>query len=79
MNRSVERDVKAMSLGLDVVNQEINFWEAKRKKVRSVKQRLERLYEAKKHLIESPKESDDLLNELKKIQNEVRKIENEST
>ena len=43
--RSIERDVKAMSLGLDVVNQEIDFWEARFKKDRSVKKRLEKANE----------------------------------
>ena len=52
--RSIERDVKAMSLGLDVVNQEIDFWEARIKKDRSVKKRLVRLYEARKNLIYNP-------------------------
>lgn len=69
--RSVTRDTKAISLGLPRIQEEISFWENKRKKVRSVRQRLERLYEAKKHLIENPKASDDLVNELRKIQNET--------
>ena len=62
--RSVERDVKAMSLGLDVVNQEIKFWETKAKKDRSIKKRLERLYEARKHLIENPEKSQELIKRL---------------
>ena len=62
--RSVERDVQAMSLGLDVVNQEIEFWEKQRSGDRSVKNRLKRLYEAKKHLIENPEESQKLIDRL---------------
>lgn len=62
--RSIERDVKAMSLGLDVVNQEIDFWEQKHKKDKSVKHRLERLYEAKKHLIENPEKANELIQRL---------------
>ena len=62
--RSIERDVKAMSMGLDVVNQEIDFWEQRRKKDKSVKHRLERLYEAKKHLIENPEKANELIQRL---------------
>ena len=62
--RSIERDVKAMSLGLDVVNQEIDFWEQKHKKDKSVKHRLERLYEAEKHLIENPEKANELIQRL---------------
>ena len=62
--RSIERDVKAMSLGLDVVNQEIDFWEQRHKKDKSVKHRLERLYEARKHLIENPEKSKELIERL---------------
>lgn len=61
VERSVERDVKTMALGLDVVNQEIQFWEQKHKKDKSVKHRLERLYAAKKHLIENPEKANELM------------------
>lgn len=64
VERSVERDVKTMALGLDVVNQEIEFWEKKHKKDKSVKQRLERLYAARKHLIENPKKANELIERL---------------
>ena len=62
--RSVERDVQAMSLGLDVVNQEIAFWENKTGTDKSVKKRLERLRAARQHLIENPKESQKLIDRL---------------
>lgn len=62
--RSVTRDVKAMSLGLDVVNQEIKYWEKMRSSDRSVKKRLARLHEAKRHLIENPEESQKLIDRL---------------
>ena len=68
--RSVTRDTKAISLGLSRVEAEITHWEKTRKKVRSVKQRLERLYAARKHLIESPEDSKSLVDELRSIQNE---------
>ena len=45
--RSVVRDTLAISLGMDRVLEEIQFWESKTKKVRSVKHRLERLYQAR--------------------------------
>ena len=62
--RSVERDVRAMSLGLDIVNQEIAFWENKRGTDKSIKKRLERLRSARQHLIENPKESQKLIDRL---------------
>ena len=64
MIRSVHRDVKAMSLGLDLVNSEINALERLRSTDRSVKKRLERLREARQHLIENPEESQKLIDRL---------------
>ena len=62
--RSITRDVQAMSLGLDVVNQEIAFWENKTGTDKSVKKRLERLRSARQHLIDNPKESQKLIDRL---------------
>ena len=62
--RSVNRDVKAMSLGLDLVNQEINYYEKMRSTDRSVKKRLERLRAARQHLIENPEDSQKLIDRL---------------
>ena len=62
--RSVTRDVKAMSLGLDLVNLEINALEKLRSTDRSVKKRLDRLREARQHLIENPEESQKLIDRL---------------
>jgi len=67
--RSVTRDAKAIAMGLSRVDAEIAYWERTRKKVRSVRQRLERLYTARKHLIESPEDSNSLVEQLKGIQN----------
>ena len=53
-----------MSLGLDVVNQEITFWENKRGKDKSIKKRLERLRAARQHLIENPDQSQKLIDRL---------------
>ena len=68
--RSVVRDTPAISLGMDRVLEEIQFWESKTKKVRSVKHRLERLYQARKSLTENPKESKSLVEQLREINNE---------
>tara|TARA_A200000159_G_C7051321_1_gene226283 strand:+ start:225 stop:425 length:201 start_codon:yes stop_codon:yes gene_type:complete len=62
--RSVERDVRAMSLGLDVVNAEIAHLEKAKRTDRASKKRLSRLHEAKRHLIENPKESQKLIDRL---------------
>lgn len=62
--RSVNRDVKAMSLGLDLVNSEINALERLRSSDRSVKKRLERLRAARQHLIENPEDSQKLIDRL---------------
>jgi hypothetical protein len=68
--RSVQRDSKAIGLGLPRVESEIRHLEGVKRKVRSVKQRLERLYTARTHLIESPEESASLVDQLKAIQHE---------
>jgi hypothetical protein len=72
--RSFNRDAKAISLGIEKVTEEINFWESKiksQKSVRnkSVRKRLERLREAQGHLINSPKESASLIDQIRDIQN----------
>ena len=67
IGRSVVRDTLAMSMGMDRVLNEIDFWESKSKKVKSVKKRLERLYAARLQLKENPKESKSLVDQLKEI------------
>tara|TARA_Y100001937_G_C7048878_1_gene298128 strand:- start:483 stop:677 length:195 start_codon:yes stop_codon:yes gene_type:complete len=62
--RSVNRDIKTMALGIDVIDQEIKFWESKSKKDKSIQNRVERLYTARKHLIENPKASEELIQRL---------------
>ena len=66
-SRSVFKDTLAMSMGMDGVLNEINFWESKSKKVKSVKKRLERLYAARVQLTENPKESKSLVDQLEEI------------
>ena len=68
--RSVVRDTLAISMGMDRVLEEIKFWESKSKKVKSVKDRLERLYIARQQLKDNPKQSENLVQQLKEINNE---------
>ena len=68
--RSIVRDTLAMSMGMDRVLGEIKFWESKTKKVKSVKDRLERLYTARQQLKDNPKQSENLVQQLKEINNE---------
>jgi len=65
--RSVHRDAKVIGLGIEYDEREIKNLERVPKKAKSVKKRLERLYEAKKHLINNPKESRSLVEQLKEI------------
>jgi len=51
IGRSVYRDTLAMSMGMERVLNEIQYWESKPKKVKSVKNRLERLYQQELHLL----------------------------
>ena len=68
--RSVNRDALAISMGMERVLNEIQFWESKSKKVKSVKKRLERLYQARTSLTENPKAAKSLVDQLREINNE---------
>tara|TARA_B100000519_G_C13948807_1_gene299715 strand:+ start:109 stop:324 length:216 start_codon:yes stop_codon:yes gene_type:complete len=70
IGRSVYRDTLAMSMGMERVLNEIQYWESKPKKVRSVKNRLERLYQARTSLTENPKAAKSLVDQLREINNE---------
>ena len=70
IGRSVYRDTLAMSMGMDRVLNEIKFWESKPKKFKSVKNRLERLYQARTSLTENPKAAKSLVDQLREINNE---------
>ena len=63
--RSVERDLRTMSLGLGAIDKEIEYWQKKNSTDKSTKKRLERLYAAKQQLIENPEQSKDLMERLK--------------
>ena len=65
--RSVNRDALAISMGMERVLNEIQFWESKPKKVKSVKKRLERLYQARTSLTENPKAAKSLVEQLREI------------
>ena len=70
IGRSVYRDTLAMSMGMERVLKEIQYWESKPKKVKSVKNRLERLYQARTSLTENPKAAKSLVDHLREINNE---------
>ena len=70
IGRSVYRDTLAMSMGMERVLNEIKFWESKPKKFKSVKNRLERLYQARTSLTENPKAAKSLVDQLREINNE---------
>ena len=59
-----------MSMGMERVLNEIQYWESKPKKVKSVKNRLERLYQARTSLTENPKAAKSLVDQLREINNE---------
>ena len=65
--RSVNRDALAISMGMERVLNEIQYWESKSKKVKSVKKRLERLYQARTSLTENPKAAKSLVEQLREI------------
>ena len=67
IERSVARDAKAIALGLPLVNAEIARLEGNQKKNKATRHRLWRLYEAQKHLTQSPEESQSLVEQLRKI------------
>ena len=70
IGRSVYRDTLAMSMGMERVLNEIQYWESIPKKVKSVKNRLERLYQARTSLTENPKAAKSLVDQLREINNE---------
>lgn len=66
--RSVNRDAQAIGMGLPKVLAEIKRLEGLKKKDRSVKKRLERLYTAKQQIQNStPEQRIDLVKQLKEI------------
>ncbi len=70
VSRNLSRNVKAMRLGLPRIESEIAHLEKIKKSPRSVKQRLERLYQARNSLVTSSVENQvNLVQQLKEINN----------
>jgi len=66
--RSVNRDVKAMAQGIDVIDKQINILNSNTKLRKAERMRLERLSAVKQQLIDNPKDCAKLV-----------KVHNEST
>lgn len=68
VQRSVNRDVQTMALGLPRIESEIRILEKRRKKDKGTRKRLERLYQARLQLQNStPEQRVDLVKQLKAI------------
>lgn len=67
LNRSVERDVKAMSMGLDTINSQIETLSTNVKLRKAERQRLERLKAVKVQMVENPAECKKLVKRYKEM------------
>ena len=67
LNRSVERDVKAMSMGLDTINSQIETLSTNVKLRKAERKRLERLNAVKVQMIENPAECKKLVKRYKEM------------
>ena len=67
LNRSVERDVKAMSMGLDTINSQIETLSTNVKLRKAERQRLERLKAVKVQMVENPDECKKLVKRYKEM------------
>ena len=67
LNRSVERDVKAMSMGLDTINSQIETLSTNVKLRKSERKRLERLNAVKVQMVENPDECKKLVKRYKEM------------
>lgn len=67
LNRSVERDVKAMSIGLDTINSQIETLSTNVKLRKAERQRLERLKAVKVQMVENPDECKKLVKRYKEM------------
>ena len=56
VERSIERDVKAMSMGLDMINSQIEMLSTNVKLRKAERKRLERLSAVKVQMVENPDE-----------------------
>ena len=68
VERSIERDVKAMSMGLDTINSQINALETNVKLKKAKRKRLARLQAVKVQMVENPDECKKLVKRYKEMQ-----------
>ena len=67
VERSIERDVKAMSMGLDTINSQINALETNVKLKKAERKRLARLQAVKVQMVENPDECKKLVKRYKEM------------
>jgi hypothetical protein len=67
VERSIERDVKAMSIGLDMINSQIEMLSTNVKLRKAERKRLERLNAVKVQMIENPAECKKLVKRYKEM------------
>ena len=67
VERSIERDVKAMSMGLDTINSQIETLSTNVKLRKVERQRLERLKAVKVQMVENPDECKKLVKRYKEM------------
>ena len=67
VERNIERDVKAMSMGLDTINSQIETLSTNVKLRKAERQRLERLKAVKVQIVENPDECKKLVKRYKEM------------
>jgi hypothetical protein len=67
VERSIERDVKTMSMGLDMINSQIEMLSTNVKLRKAERKRLERLNAVKVQMIENPAECKKLVKRYKEM------------
>jgi hypothetical protein len=67
VERSIERDVKAMSTGLDMINSQIEMLSTNVKLRKAERKRLERLNAVKVQMVENPAECKKLIKRYKEM------------
>ena len=67
VERSIERDVKAMSMGLDMINSQIEMLSTNVKLRKAERKRLERLSAVKVQMVENPAECKKLVKRYKEM------------
>ncbi len=67
VNRSIARDVKVMSKGLDSVNKEIESLMVNTKLQKAQRKRLERLQAVKVQLVDNPEDCNKLVKQYKEM------------